>query len=114
MPGLVVLTGVARARDILASGPDYRPDYLGHDLRALHEPHPSVHPSDGGWACRDSLARVDNDDVIVTTSGTQQVLTGRGEAVQLTLDGLRAACGAVWATSQEFSFDRDIHIQPMR
>src|SRR5450756_1084772 len=39
--GLHVLTGVSSARDAVLAPPPQRPDFLGADLRSLHEAHPA-------------------------------------------------------------------------
>ncbi|MCW2651428.1 MAG: glycerol-phosphatase [Mycobacterium sp.] len=38
LPSLLVLTGVSSAQDAVRAEPHQRPTYIGHDLRALHEP----------------------------------------------------------------------------
>src|SRR5690625_4563785 len=40
MAAMLVLTGVASAKDLLLSDPAERPTLLGHDLRDLHRAHP--------------------------------------------------------------------------
>ena len=42
IPSLLVLTGVTDWQDLLDAAPQYRPTYLGHDLRALLAPAPAV------------------------------------------------------------------------
>ncbi len=42
IPSLLVLTGVTDWQDLLGAAPEHRPTYLGHDLRALLEPAPTV------------------------------------------------------------------------
>ena len=48
IPVLHVLTGLATARDICLAPATHRPDFLADDLRALHEPYPTVE-TDGDW-----------------------------------------------------------------
>ncbi|MGW0480078.1 HAD-IIA family hydrolase [Nonomuraea sp. NPDC003214] len=78
--GLLVLTGVARPVDLLTAGPRHRPTYVGEDLGALLEPYPPVRDGEcGGWRAR--------------WAGGALRLDGDGSRI----DGLRAACDAVWA-----------------
>lgn len=43
VPTMLVLTGVTTLGDLLAAGPDERPDFVAADLRAVLEPYPTVH-----------------------------------------------------------------------
>jgi HAD superfamily hydrolase (TIGR01450 family) len=85
LDGLMVLSGVHGALDLLACPPHRRPDYVGADLAALLEEHPpaSVDAS-GVGVCR--AARVQGRD------GTLSVLDAGPDA----LDLLRAASVAGW------------------
>lgn len=93
-PSLLVLTGVANARDVLAAAPDRCPTYLGADLRALGQAHPEVTCTGAEARCRDWRARLD--------AGTLEV---RGPADtpppgiddERALDWLRAAATVAWA-----------------
>jgi HAD superfamily hydrolase (TIGR01450 family) len=90
LPGLLVLTGVSSPTDLLAAGPNQRPDYVGRDLSALTATHPAVDvDADGtsthchGWT--------------LTRSGTSIHIspptdTGKGDG----LDGLRALAALAW------------------
>ena len=82
-PSFVVLTGVSTPRDLLAAGPDERPDYLGHDLEGLHARHPA--PSLDGRGAHCGAVTVTADGEVIGDPG------GDG------LDGLRAACAIAWA-----------------
>ena len=83
-PGLLVLTGVTTPLDLLLAPAHRRPTYVSADLDGLHVPHPRVTPDGaGGWGCAGSVSRVRDGRVEVA---------GDGDA----LDGLRAACVAVW------------------
>lgn len=85
-PGLHVLTGVNSARDDVLAAPGLRPDFIGTDLRSVLAPHPAPEQrGDGWWECNDAAARV--TDGRLELSGGQEV----------TLDLVRAACGAVWS-----------------
>jgi glycerol-1-phosphatase len=81
MPSLLVLTGVAEPRDLLAADEPSRPTYFGADLRALLVKHPAP-VVDGEIACC--------GDAVVRQDGT--VVTG-GDP----LDVLRAACALAWS-----------------
>lgn len=91
MDGLVVLTGVSTATDLLTCGPAVRPTLIGYDLAALLAPHPAVDVSrDGPTArarCRQARVRVDAAGATVETAGTDAV------------DLLRAGCAAAWAVA---------------
>jgi len=82
-PSLAVLTGVSSPRDLLAAGPDARPDFLGRDLRALHTAHAAPYLDDDGARCGGSL---------VTANGEVEGSPGEDG-----LDGLRAACALAWS-----------------
>ena len=87
MHGLMVLTGVNGALDVLTAPAHRRPHYLGRDLAALLAPHPAVALDDGGTArCGAAVARVED--------GAVQVLEAGPDA----LDLLRAATAAAWDT----------------
>lgn len=82
--GLLVLSGVATPRDVVAAPPHQRPRYLAWDLSGMNEPHPGPERQGertvcGGWT--------------VTTDAGAVELAGTGDR----LDGLRALCGALWA-----------------
>lgn len=87
LPALLVLTGVARPRDLLAAAPDQRPTYVGLDLRALLQPHhaPAVH--DGMATCGEMTVSADGD---VTGADV-------GRLDDNTADGLRAAAALAWS-----------------
>ncbi|MFI2102697.1 HAD-IIA family hydrolase [Isoptericola sp. NPDC019693] len=84
-PGLHVLTGVSTARDAVLAEPGLRPDYVGADLRALHEPHPRPEPADQGWwTCAGRAARVVDGALELDGQGPRGI------------DVIRAACAAAW------------------
>jgi HAD superfamily hydrolase (TIGR01450 family) len=83
---LLVLTGVTKPADVVLAAPQQRPSYLAADLSGLLEPHPAVTAAGGGWQCRGWTARAGGP------GGPSLELTGSGDAI----DGLRAACAAVW------------------
>ena len=83
MDTLHVLSGAHGVRDVLRAPPGDRPRYVGHDLGALLEPHPTpTDRPDGTWVCGAASARVDAGALVL--DGTPG------------LDQFRAACCAVW------------------
>lgn len=85
----LVLTGIDGPKQLVAAGPDERPNYILQDLRGLQEPYPQVqvdHP---------------RPEVVAATVGSAQVVL---EGVRLRIvskshsriDLLRAACAAIW------------------
>lgn len=85
MDGLVVLTGVSTACDLVTCVRAVRPTHLGRDLWSLHEAHPRVVLEGGAATCGASTVRADGDRLAVTEAGTDA------------LDLLRAACVAGWS-----------------
>jgi HAD superfamily hydrolase (TIGR01450 family) len=78
MDSVLVLTGVAGARDVLAAPPDRRPTLLSPDLTALS----TVDESTGRWRVR--------------REGEDLVLSGDGTPVE----ALRALCAEAWRGPQ--------------
>lgn len=107
---MVVLTGVASARDVLAARPGARPTYIARDLRALLEPYPALTHTPQGWRCRGATARVSGTELHVHDDRGRATVTGPGEPAAITLDALRAACAAAWEATTPLDFSRDIHI----
>ena len=85
MDGLVVLTGVSTASDLVTCGRAVRPTHVGRDLWALHQAQPRVVPDAGAATSGGSTVRADGDRLVVDAPGTDG------------LDLLRAACVAGWA-----------------
>ncbi|MGX5697149.1 HAD-IIA family hydrolase [Agromyces soli] len=84
----IVLTGIDRAKQLLAAKADHRPDFILGDLRELHEPYPAVETKRGGAVrVRDAVVRIEGNRVVVVDDGDGG------------LDRLRAACQAIWASS---------------
>jgi len=83
----VVLTGIDRAKQLLAAKADSRPDFILEDLRGLHRPYPETEER-GGGALRvgRSAAKVDGSRVVVVEEGDGGI------------DLLRAACAAIWGS----------------
>ena len=84
-PESAVLTGVTDPRELMFAPAYLRPTYIAKDLRGLNEPAPEVVHDEGAWLCRDAKARVDGDRLYVTDITS--------------VDGLRAACCAMWAAA---------------
>jgi glycerol 3-phosphatase-2 len=90
MHGLLVLTGVTGASELLAATPDLRPHYVGLDLNAMMAAHPAAQLTGVTTAaCGDAIAEV--------------VVDGVGASVRVDRPGsdpvslLRAAAVAAWA-----------------
>ncbi|GLI29159.1 haloacid dehalogenase [Agromyces rhizosphaerae] len=85
---VLVLTGVDRAKQVLAATPDMRPDYVLADLRGLHEPYPETTTRrDGTVTVGRAAVRIDGRRVAVVRDGDDP------------LDLLRAASRAIWASA---------------
>jgi ribonucleotide monophosphatase NagD (HAD superfamily) len=89
LPALLVLTGVASARDVLAAAPAERPTYVGLDLRALVQPHNAPRLSGGTATCGPVTVAGDGR---VTVAGDPGSVDDTARA-----DGLRAAAALAWA-----------------
>ncbi|NQX12418.1 HAD-IIA family hydrolase [Microbacteriaceae bacterium VKM Ac-2855] len=81
----LVLTGIDRAKQLIAADAKSRPTYILGDLRELHEPYPStVVAKSGARVVGAAKVRVDGNDVVIEAEGASE------------LDLLRAACAAIW------------------
>jgi len=87
---LLVFTGVATPADLLAAGPDHRPDLLAPDAAGVLVPHPPVTGVDGAWRCGGWLGEVTAGTLTLRSIGADRP-DGDG------LDGLRALAVAHWA-----------------
>jgi HAD superfamily hydrolase (TIGR01450 family) len=82
---VLVLTGIDKAKQLLAAGADSRPTYILGDLRGLHEPYPAVEKGRGGaTVVGDAAVRVNGSTVEIVREGDDE------------LNLLRAACRAIW------------------
>jgi HAD superfamily hydrolase (TIGR01457 family) len=81
---LLVLTGVTTPDVLLAAAPGRRPTFVAEDLRALLAEPVTARRDGDAWVCGGWTARV--ADGVLTVAGS-------GERI----DGLRAACAAVWS-----------------
>ncbi len=114
--GLLVLTGVSDARDLVLAEPGERPRFVALDLRGLLVAHPGPEPDpSGAWVCRGATARVLPDAggvLIVEADGTQVTVpassAGAGEVVEISLDALRALCCAAWQAADAGAPLRDL------
>jgi glycerol 3-phosphatase-2 len=85
IPSAIVLTGIDRAKQLLAAPEGSRPTYILGDLRDLHEPYPeSVTGKNGSVTVRGARVRKQGKDIIIEREGDDE------------LDLLRAACGVIW------------------
>jgi HAD superfamily hydrolase (TIGR01450 family) len=91
-PTLLVLSGVTTPADLLAAGPEARPDLLAEDVGGLDRVHPEVRPDGVAWRCGAWSATAAQDGVrLAGTAGAPEGEDDDG------LDGLRALCVAHWA-----------------
>ncbi|WP_350346950.1 HAD-IIA family hydrolase [Agromyces sp. G08B096] len=84
MASAVVLTGIDRAKQLLAAKAAERPDFILGDLRGLHDPYPVVERSRDAVRVGRAKVRLDGDAVVVVSDGADE------------LDLLRAACAVIW------------------
>lgn len=81
----LVLTGIDRAKQLLAADAESRPTYILRDLRGLDEPYPEVKTArNGAVSVGSSTVAIDGNDVRIISEGDDD------------LDLLRAACSAIW------------------
>ncbi|WP_240665997.1 HAD-IIA family hydrolase [Agromyces sp. LHK192] len=88
MASAVVLTGIDRAKQLLAAAEAERPDFILGDLRGLHEPYPVIERARGVVRVGRAKVRVDEARVVIVTEGDDE------------LDLLRAACHAIWESGR--------------
>lgn len=81
-----VLTGIDRAKQLLAAPAGSRPDFILDDLRQLTEPYPVARTSRDG---RDSIV----GSSVVRLAGNTVRMVERGD---VPVDLLRAGCAAIW------------------
>lgn len=89
MPSVLVLTGIDRAKQVLAADSSSRPTFLLDDLRQLHLPYPRV------------IEETDVDGIRSVTVG-MSVVRMKDNVVRIAAEGesridlLRAACAIIW------------------
>jgi glycerol 3-phosphatase-2 len=92
MPSALVMTGIDRAKQVLAAPVDSRPSYLLGDLRELFDPYPVAvtrtekRSGDTLVTVADAVVRVRSNVVRVEKPGTTSI------------DLLRAGAAAIWGT----------------
>lgn len=90
MDSVLVLTGIDKAKHVLAADKFSRPTYILEDLRQLHEPYPETRMSRNGSEATvgNSVVRIEGNDVVIVRDGSTAI------------DLLRAACAAIWASGR--------------
>jgi glycerol 3-phosphatase-2 len=84
MKSALVLTGIDKAKQLLAAPEGSRPDYILADLRQLFEPYPAiVREKNGAVTVGQARVRAHGMDIVIEREGDE-------------LDILRAACQVIW------------------
>lgn len=83
----LVLTGIDRAKQLLAAAEGSRPDFILSDLRELHAPYPAVHRRGDRTTVRSASIAIRGQRVEIISEGTPT-------------DLLRAGCAAIWGSGQ--------------
>ncbi|MBO0984756.1 HAD-IIA family hydrolase [Rathayibacter sp. SD072] len=84
-----VLTGIDRAKQLLAADASLRPTYILGDLRELHLPYPATSIArNGTHSVRSAKVRLDGDSVVIVAAGDDEI------------DLLRAACSVIWSSGR--------------
>ncbi len=97
----LVLTGIDRAKQVLAAPPTMQPDYILGDLRALFEPYPAIHSE----VDADGVRTVEVGDAVVRM---KQHVVRVARAGHDPLNLLRAAAAAIYASGlQIYGLDVD-------
>jgi glycerol 3-phosphatase-2 len=87
MASVLVLTGIDRAKQVLAADSSSRPTYVLDDLRQLFEPYPTTTSKQRGSAALTSVGKA-----VVSRSGAELRLERAGSSI----DNLRAGARAIW------------------
>jgi glycerol-1-phosphatase len=88
LASVLVLTGIDKAKQVLAAEKDQRPTYIVGDLRELHEPYPLIETTDV-----DGIVTTTVRDAVVQRSGeTLTVISAGANSTDL----LRAGAAAIW------------------
>jgi glycerol-1-phosphatase len=123
--GLLVLTGVSGAGDLLAAAPHRRPDLVSQDTGGLLVAHPEVTSDRGGWRCGAWWARAADAGNAFTLAAHRPAGGGgsgephdgpRSDGLDGLdgvhgLDGLRALAVAVWVAHPDGA-PSDIRVLP--
>jgi glycerol-1-phosphatase len=91
IPSIMVLTGIDRAKQVIAAAPEERPRFLLEDLRGLSEPYPVI--EQGEDADGSIVTKV--GDAIIRRRGTKLVVESQGDR---RINLLRAGAAAVWTS----------------
>ncbi|PPI52176.1 HAD-IIA family hydrolase [Rathayibacter toxicus] len=84
-----VLTGVDRAKQLLAADAKQRPRYIFRDLRDLHLPYPATTVAKNGThSVRSAKVRLEGNTVVILQTGNDET------------DLLRAACSVIWSSGR--------------
>lgn len=83
-----VMTGIDRAKQLLAAPADSRPDFILGDLRDLFEPYPTVQMSKDG-------ARATVGGAVVQRDGQRIAVVKEGASE---IDLVRAGCAVIWGS----------------
>ncbi|MCU1529569.1 MAG: haloacid dehalogenase [Frondihabitans sp.] len=87
----LVLTGIDKAKQVLAAPESSRPDFIFEDLRELHEEYPATLETKDPRGTRSFTVR----NARVELRGNQVVAVAKGES---SVDLLRAGAAAVWGS----------------
>jgi glycerol 3-phosphatase-2 len=88
IPSLFVLTGVNSLTDLLNVVAEERPEFVGHDLSALHDVHPGVTVQGDRAHCGSATAEIGDGAIRVTSAGERT-------------ETLRAVVALGWACRDE-------------
>lgn len=86
IPSVLVLTGIDRAKQVIAAVPQERPTYILDDLRQLHEPYPETVVTEAPGVTRTTVGSA----TVRREGGTITIESGSG------VDLLRAGAAAIW------------------
>ncbi|BDI22256.1 HAD-IIA family hydrolase [Herbiconiux sp. L3-i23] len=84
IPSVHVLTGIDRAKQLLAADKTMRPNYILEDLRQLSEPYPETVHKRGATTVGRARVGIRSNRVEIDSEGDRPI------------DLLRAACAAIW------------------
>lgn len=86
---VLVLTGIDRAKQLIAADADARPTYILGDLRELAQPYPVAKTArDGAVTVGEATVAIEGNDVVIRAEGSDE------------LNLLRAACAAIWSSGR--------------
>jgi len=86
IPSVLVLTGIDRAKQVIAAVPQERPTYILDDLRQLHEPYPETVVTEAPGVTLTTVGSA----TVRREGGTITIESGSG------VDLLRAGAAAIW------------------